>query len=291
MRASPPEVAVVVLNWNGWADTEPCLASLRDAGYPHLHVILVDNGSTDGSPGKVRAAFPEVEVLETGANLGFAGGNNRGLERALARGSDYAMLLNNDTLVEPGFVEPLLDALRGGADVASPAIEYADDPGRLWFGGGELDPPRHADIDRVDGVVATPWVTGCCLVASREIWERVGLLDARYFLIHEDVEWSLRASAAGYRAVVVGPSRIRHKVSSTLGEQPLLGLFYYVRNGLLLAREHGGPGAVRRFLGDEVVRPTLREVKRRDPRTRRAAAARFRGVSAFARGRYGAASR
>src|ERR1700680_2070945 len=100
--ATSPLVAVVIVNWNGREDTAACLESLRRDGYPRQFVIVVDNDSADGSAAAVRSGFPEATVIEAGANLGFTGGNNLGIRRALDEGADYVYLLNNDTVVEPG---------------------------------------------------------------------------------------------------------------------------------------------------------------------------------------------
>lgn len=296
-------MAVVVLNWNGWEDTRECLESLLQATYPRLLVLLVDNGSTDGSVMEVRKAYPQVEVVENGANLGFAAGNNRGIERALAGGADHVMLLNNDTVVEPGFLEPLLDAVErtDGAGFASPTIMYADDPDRVWFAGSEVDWRTgwvtHAQLTgdpSTSGIASTPTVTGCCLLAPRSVWESVGLLDERFFLIWEDADWSVRARGAGHVGVVVGGARIRHKVSTSFRRgAPHVGEFYFVRNGLLFIRKHARRRlrTSLRFLLLWVVGPSLREARRRDPFVLRLAALRAAGVVAHVVRCYGVAPR
>lgn len=296
----PPLVAVVVLAWNGWEDTRACLASLRAATYERRLVILVDNGSSDDTAARARAEFPEVEVLETGDNLGFSAGNNRGIARALEAGADYVMLLNNDTTAEPGFVEPLLEAFEREAQLgfASPTILYADEP-RVWFGGGEIDwrtgwayhAPSQAEPP-AGGLRRTPFVTGCCLIARRETWEQVGLLDPRFFLFWEDTEWSVRAGRAGHAGAVVAGSRIRHKVSASFHRGMTgLGTFYFVRNGLLFIREHAPRPLVTslRFLLLWAVRPSLREARRWEPGWWRYALLRTSGVLAHLCRSYGPA--
>ena len=108
---NPPSISIVVLNWNGRDDTLACLESVERISYPNFRVIVVDNGSADNSVAAIRAAFPKVELIETHANLGFSGGNNVGIKRALEHGADYVLLLNNDTVVDPG----LLDAFAATA--------------------------------------------------------------------------------------------------------------------------------------------------------------------------------
>lgn len=298
-----PTVAVVILNWNGWEDTRDCLESLQQVTYPRLRVLLVDNGSTDGSVAKVREAYPQVEVIDNGANLGFAAGNNRGMERALADGADHVMLLNNDTVVEPGFVEPLLDAAErtDGVGFASPTIMYADDPEKVWFAGSEVDWRTgwvtHAQLTAAPAtsvIASTPTVTGCCLLAPRGVWESVGLLDERFFLIWEDADWSMRARRAGHVGIVVGEARIRHKVSASFQRSaPGVGEFYFVRNGLLFIHKHARRRlrTSLRFLLLWVVGPSLREARRRERFVLRLAALRAAGVVAHLLRRYGVAPR
>lgn len=223
----PDTLHVVVLNWNGAGVIGPCLDSLARVRIPPLEVIVVDNGSTDGSARIVRERYPGVELIENGANLLFAGGNNVGIRRALERGARAVLLLNNDTEVDPGFAQRLLEALDDpSVGIAGPRIYYHDDPRRIWYGGGTFHPltgvPRHRDIRRLDGPGTagpgeTGWVTGCSLLARREVFERVGLLDPSYRIYCEDVDLCLRASRAGWRIRYEPASRVWHKVSSSSG--------------------------------------------------------------------------
>ncbi|MDD3643093.1 MAG: glycosyltransferase family 2 protein [Candidatus Krumholzibacteria bacterium] len=220
-------LAVIVLNWNGAAVIGPCLDSLSRVERPPLSVIVVDNGSTDGSAATVRERYPWAELIENGENLLFAGGNNVGIRRALERGASAVLLLNNDTEVDPEFAERLLGAFGDpSTGIAGPRIYYHDDPRRIWYGGGDFHPltgvPRHRDIRRLEGPGAagageTGWVTGCALLARREVFEQIGLLDPAYRIYCEDVDLCLRASRAGWRIRYEPAARVWHKVSSSSG--------------------------------------------------------------------------
>jgi GT2 family glycosyltransferase len=224
-------LAVVVLNWNGWEDTAQLLPTLARARVPAgwtARVLVVDNGSTDDSPRKLRETFPDVDVLALPENLRFAGGNNRGLARALDDGADAVMLLNNDTAADPGLYEKLLQALDEdpGAGAASPLIYHAPPSDRIWYGGGRCVPAlgltahraiRSRDVGQFAVVEETGYLTGCCLLARREAWERVGPLDEAYFIYAEDADWSLRARRAGYRLLFVPTARLWHRVSASSG--------------------------------------------------------------------------
>src|SRR5436190_7401977 len=136
-----PSVAVIVLNWNGRDDTLACLESLAGLNYDNFQVMVVDNGSTDGSVGAIRPRFPGVEIIETGRNLGFAEGNNVGIRLALDRGMDYVFLLNNDTVVDPSLLSELVAAAErcpeGG--IFGAQILYHSDPLKIWFAGARWD--------------------------------------------------------------------------------------------------------------------------------------------------------
>ena len=268
-------VWLVVVNWNGLEDTMDLLSGLRAEP---AQILVVDNGSTDGTIGALRSSYPEVQTLQLDANLGFAGGNNAGISLALSMGADIIGVLNNDTIVEPGFLAPLVKALdvlgssRGTERAVSPDIRYADAPDVSWWRGSTLDLrsgwPRHLTPDEQsagkDGPIPTPLLSGCCIVARAETWRRVGNFDERLFLIYEDSDWSMRATSAGVDLLVVPESRIRHKVSrSFTGRADALGSYYFARNGLIFAWRHLGVRPTLRFLRDQVLRRTAREVVRR----------------------------
>ena len=247
---------VVVLNWNGLEDTRALLASLEHCRAPagwEVRTRVVDNGSSDGSVERLRAQFPAVEVQALGENRRFAGGNNAGLAAALAAGADAVMLLNNDTEADPALIERLVLALEQdpGAGAAAPLIYFAPPSQRIWYAGGRcrvgLGHVSHRGLRALDrgqyrSVEPTGYLTGCCLLATRPAWERVGPLDEGYFLYAEDADWSLRARAAGFRLLFVPTARLWHKVSSTSGAMSPWKIYQRLRANLLLFARHArGP--------------------------------------------------
>jgi hypothetical protein len=227
MSAAPP-VSVIVVNWNGREVTIECLASLARATYPAMRVVLVDNASSDGSAEVIRARFPEVDVLVMPANLRFAGGNNAGMRHALGTGAEYLVLLNNDTIVDPGFIEPLVAQMQADrhTGMVAPKIYYHADAGRIWFAGGVISmwtgTMRHKGIREVDrGQYDTPadidYATGCCVMVRSDIVRQVGMLDESFFIYGEDADWSMRVWGAGYRVVYEPSSKVWHKISVTSG--------------------------------------------------------------------------
>jgi GT2 family glycosyltransferase len=268
---TPAWVAVVVLNWNNEADSLECLSSLA-LSRPRVDAILVDNGSTDGSAEVLAGSGLATHVLRTGKNLGYAGGINQGVDFALAHGYEYVVVLNNDTVVPPETIGRLVAhlAAQGAPAAISPRIMYADEPASMWFGGGIVDRgwPRHLQSSELraslDVVRESEILSGCCIVASRASWIQAGPLDPSFFLIFEDSDWSLRAVTAGLRLLVADDCLLHHKVSRSFrdGPLPLLGTFYFVRNGLLFHWRHARQD-VGHFIVGWVLRPTARVALRR----------------------------
>jgi GT2 family glycosyltransferase len=236
-------LVAVVLNWNGGEDTLAALASLAD-----VETICVDNGSTDGSDGAVEERFPEVELVRTGANLGFAGGNNAGIRRALERGADWVLLLNNDAAAEPGLVDALERAAATRPDAGLLAckvlfadgetVQYAGARYRAWLGYSGRE-RGHGSPDTFHEPVDVDRADGAALAVSRAAVERAGLLDERLFAYVEDVEWSLRIRRAGFAAVFVPDARVRHRGStSTGGAASTANLYYDTRNTIVVCERH-----------------------------------------------------
>lgn len=250
-----PPVAVVLVNYNGRDDTLHCLRSLAGLTYPGaVDVIVVDQpppDGRDGTPDAVRSHFPTVHVIENDENNGFAGGNNVGIRAALARGATYLFLLNNDTEVEPGLLEPLV--VRAESDpkigIVGPTMLYHARPDTVWSAGGRIDwrgqsvllgegEKTNASVDRGEGR-EVDFIVGCGLLVKRSVLETVGLLDERYFLYFEETDLCARARKAGWRVLHEPRARLWHKVSQSTGEDSPLTLYYMRRNQLLYLGEHG----------------------------------------------------
>lgn len=226
-----PRVAVIVLNWNGKALTLDCVKSLLELRAPNVETVVVDNASTDGSAEAVREAFGDrVSVIVNDDNLGFAEGNNVGIRYALERGADFVLLLNNDTVVDADLIDCMLRPFDGAADigVTGPKIYYYTPRDQIWFAGGEVflwrGVSRHIGIrekDRgqFDQRRDVDYVTGCALMAKREVFESAGSLDPSYVAYYEDVDFCMRARRAGFRIVYVPDGKVWHKVSASTGGQ------------------------------------------------------------------------
>jgi GT2 family glycosyltransferase len=255
--AARPLVWVILLNWNGLEDTLACLASLRaaDPGPNQVQALVVDSASARDPRPALAAAFPEARVSRLGRNLGFTGGCNYGIELALDAGADYVVLLNNDTLVDPGFLPPLLAELerRPELGVVGPLICLADEPERIWFAGATFEPATGRSPHRLLGrpaaaapraPFATDFVSGCCMALRARDLRRHGPLDERLFAYYEDVELCLRLGRAGLGAACVPASRIWHKVGASTrrgGRPGALAYYFGLRNRALAVGRHGSP--------------------------------------------------
>jgi hypothetical protein len=238
-------LVAVVLNWNGGDDTPAALESLGS-----IEAICVDNGSSDGSDTTVERRFPDVELIRTGSNLGFAGGNNVGIRRALERGADWVLLLNNDAVAEAGLSEALDEASRRRPDAGllgckvlhedGKTIQYAGASvrARLGYSGRETG---HGSADRVHSLSDVDRVDGAAMAVSRAAAERAGLLDEQLFAYVEDVEWSLRIRRAGFGVVFVPDARVRHKGSSSTGGAGSTASLYYDARNTIVVYEREAP--------------------------------------------------
>lgn len=260
------KLSLIIVNYNTPADTLECLASLKRAKLParmHLQTTVVDNGSRDDSVATLSEAYPEVKLLSTGTNLGFAGGNNVGIKSALESESpDWVMLLNSDTLVPKSFFVNLEHAISEcDFDIFSPLIYFApgfefhrdqyqkSDLGKVvWYGGGVLDWANvygsHAHVDEVDrgqfkACEPTDFATGACLMVKKKVFDHVGLLNEDYFLYLEDLEFCQRAKLAGFKVGFNPRCYLWHKVSvSSGGIGSSLNVYFSTRNRLLFGLKY-----------------------------------------------------
>lgn len=251
MPGQGPKVSVVILNWNSYEVTRDCLLSLRKLDYPNVEVVLVDNGSVDGSGQKLAGEFPEIRLISNEKNLGFTGGNNVGMRDVLGRGTDYLLLLNNDTIVAPDFLDKLVKVAESDPRIGmvNPKIYYSEPADRIWFAGAKYIPwrtfpkvfgLRRRDDGSYDQMLEVSFATGCALLVKAEVPQKIGLLDDIFFLSFEDVDWSVRALKAGYKAIYVPSAVIWHRFSYATEKNRGFAYreFYNMRNTVLCARKY-----------------------------------------------------
>ena len=240
---------IVVLNWNGAEETIACLESIAPFVIKGYKLLVVDNGSTDGSSEKIRKAFPAVELLCLPVNLGYGGGNNAGFRRVKEMQAEFVIFLNNDTIVDAVFYAPLVETLRLQplAGIAAPKIFYWDRPDLLWYAGGVVKLSTglicHVGLSQKDAPALnrpgpTGYATGCCFAMRCRDFEAVGGFDESFAMYAEDVDLSLRVQALGKSVQYVPSSKVWHKVSASLSGRPLLKLLKKSRGALRLFIKH-----------------------------------------------------
>jgi len=259
---SAPHVAIVILTWNGCEDVLHCLSTLPRIRYPNWSATVVDNNSSDGTVEAIRVRYPAQRVLVMEKNLGFCGGNNRGIEDALARGADYVLLLNNDTELHPDLLTSLVGVAQTDGKIGAVGAKniLMDDHRIVWGAYGELrydrdlvrlvgarqpDGPQYSCVKDVD------WVIGNGIMMSRAALTVVGGFDERFFGYHEDVDWCQRARQAGFRMVYNGHAIIYHRgfgAARPGATMPFPALYFLGRNSILFARKHGSPLQVAKFV-------------------------------------------
>lgn len=255
-RESDPTVHVIVLNWNGEDDTASCLESLLTQRGVELEILLMDNASPDGSGERLHSRYPALPYVQTGENLGYAGGNNRGIEWALDRGAEWVMVVNNDTVAEPDCVQQLLAAAVSEPRLAAvaPLIVRYDDPCVVWFGGGRHDRVRAVGTHSYYGEAvqmamggtddsAPVWrpcsfLTGCCLLFRSAALREVGVFRADYFAYVEDLELSMRLSRADWRIGWAPRARLAHRVPPPGSAPTPIQIQLRDRNRRRLVRDH-----------------------------------------------------
>src|SRR5581483_4808034 len=249
-----PRVEVIVLNWNGRADTLECLDSLQRLEYPNYGVTVVDNGSHDDSVSAIGRLHPGITLIRNETNLGFAAGNNRGIEHALANEADFVLLLNNDTVVARDLLSTFVAATRQFPDggIFGAKIYYYAQPNTIWYAGGYWDAQKLSfgesgagvvDEGQFDAVEETEWVIGCAMLVRRNVVHDIGALEPEYFLNNEEIDFCSRARRAGYKCVFVPHARVWHKVSISFGgEHSPLKEYFSSRNRLLWASRNANLG-------------------------------------------------
>ena len=246
-------VAILILNWNGMRDTLETLKSVQRLQYDNFEVVLVDNGSTDGSREAIATAFPTVRLIAPPTNLGVAGGRNLGIEAILRQPDvDYVLFLDNDVTLEPSLLDKLVAAAKRDATlgIVGPIIYYHSDPRRIWSAGSRfifreticgLRLKNHLVTQELtEGIEYVDALPGCCMLVNRRVFETIGYFNPHYFMACDDSEFCYRAAKGGFRGGVVSQARLWHKVSASTGGGYTLGRAYFTgRSTILFLKAHG----------------------------------------------------
>ena len=245
-------VYIVLINYNGFDDTIDCVESIRGNKYKNYKIVIVDNHSTDDSQEKLKdtySASSDVILILSDANLGFSGGNNLGIKRAIEDKADYVMLLNNDTIIDERCIERLVSKSKQHEDSAfiTGKILYYYEPKKIWFAGGEYEAHkgsgRHFGVGEIDRgqfneEKELSFVCGCLVLMSRKCVESVGLMPEEYFLYGEDTAYSLEVTRKGLKIFYEPEAVIYHKVSASTSKISNLTGYYVIRNRLYIIKKY-----------------------------------------------------
>lgn len=241
-----PKVSIISINYNGAGVTCELLDSLKKITYPNVEVIIVDNASHEDSS-SIFQNHPWITFISSNENIGFAGGNNLGINAATG---DYFMLLNNDTEVDPGFIEPLIERMENDKSIGivSPKILFHHRPGVIQFAGfnpinrytsrGTSIGFGQKDIGQYNQSHATSRAHGAAMMISRRAVEKVGLMAELFFLYYEEMDYCERIRKAGFSIWYESGSKIYHKESMSTGKGSTLKTYYLTRNRLLYQRRN-----------------------------------------------------
>ncbi|MBF0502205.1 MAG: glycosyltransferase family 2 protein [Candidatus Riflebacteria bacterium] len=243
-------VGAVMLTWNQREMTLEGLTSLSGLDEPRPRVILVDNGSHDGTIEAVHEKFPDVEILGLPENIGFCAANNRGAELLMQDSEiEYLVFLNNDIEIEKNAISLLTAFMDStpGASACGPLIFFHEPPEIIWAAGGAIAAdlmwfPPHLRGRRDPGLHRprqVDYIHGCSLFVRRTVAERVGLFDERFFIYHDEVDWCLRMKKLGGEIWLVPDAHLFHKVSLAVGQHSPMMIYYTSRNKLLFWWKHG----------------------------------------------------
>ncbi len=244
-----PLVTVVIPHYNGIKILNDCLTSLYKNTFQNFHVLVIDNGSKDGSQAFVREKFPQAELISNTENKGYAGGCNQGMD--LAR-SKYVLLLNNDTVMPENFMQEMVDAIEADPRVAMAqpkilSIQNKDHFDYSGGSGGEMDifgypfargrifDTVEKDEGQYDGLGSQVfWTSGCALLLRRSVLDEIGILDEDFFAHQEEIDLNWRAQLAGYKNVVTTKTYIYHYSGYTLRSHNEFKMYLNHRNNLIM---------------------------------------------------------
>lgn len=232
------KVGIVLLNYNGSKDTLECIDSLKKIEYNNYVIIVVDNASKSEDLYELEKIKSEVVLIKSESNLGFAGGNNIGIEYARKIDCEYVLLLNNDTVVEPDFLNKLVDYSEKNKDagIVGPKIMYFDNRDVIWSAGGKIDFKRFCafnlaekeiDNGQYDSYKEVDFISGCAMLIRKDILDKIGGLPEEYFMYYEDVDYSLMVTNYGDKIVYCPEAKIYHKVSISSGGEESPNRIYF----------------------------------------------------------------
>lgn len=239
-----PMVYIILVNYNGYADTLECIKSIKAIDYSSYKIILIDNASKDAELIKKDKYINEnAIVIFLKKNKGFSDGNNTGIKMAISDGADYVLLLNNDTVVDPYFLSYMIDIALGADDIGivTGDIYHYVDKNSLWYSCGRYDRKTNITsmVCRTDQTCQeVNFACGCLALLSVDMVKKIGLLDDTFFLYSEDTDYSCRAVDRAWKIIWTSDAKIYHKVSASVEENSDVQSYYLIRNNLYMVKKY-----------------------------------------------------
>ncbi len=237
------KVAVVVLNFKVKAAVLKCINSIGKSTFSDKEIILVDNASGDGIGSDVGN---DIQIIENEENLGYSGGNNVGVKRALDSGANFILVLNPDTTIDKNCIKNLINGMeKNKAGIGGPKIFFSNSE-KIWYAGGIIDLEnvigKHRGVDekdqgKYDKESETDFVSGAAIMVKREVFEKIGFFDEKYFLYYEDSDFCYRAKKAGFKIFYIPEAVVYHDNAKTTGLGSPLQDYYITRNRMIFANK------------------------------------------------------
>ena len=270
-----PSVYIIILNYNNPADTIACVEEAKKINYENYKIVIVDNYSTDDSEALIKDKFPHYTFIQTGANLGYAGGNNIGMKFAKDEGADYICVLNNDVITHPDFLQMLLKYLEANPDVGvvGPRVCEYDEPNLVQSTGAMLDfrtgrvnvLNNRVPEEQVKGkVVPCDYVGGACLLFHTSILDKVGYFPEDYFLFYEETEWCLNIKQKGLKVICYCDAKVIHKGSASINQVSGLSEYFMYRNVVIFMKRNAKINHRLYFYGYSILYATYRGLFKKD---------------------------
>lgn len=274
-KSALPLVYLIILNYCGYEDTCECIDSIREINYDNSRILIVDNDSQDGSYDKLLKQYPTIEIIQTGKNLGYAGGNNVGIKYALNKKAEYVGILNNDIGVEKNFLSRIIAKMEENhkIGIAGPAIcewdsdiiqscgasiNYMTSESKCFMAGEDYKKISKEDREG-------DYVGGACLIVRREVFDKISLLPENYFLFFEETEFCVRAKKYGYLVCGIPEARIWHKESASVNKNSELKTYLLDRNKIIFEKRNAPKYMYTIFLCYTFIQTIFRMITKKNP--------------------------
>jgi GT2 family glycosyltransferase len=243
------DLAIILVNWNLKDDTNECIESLLKSGAAHSQIIVVDNGSTDGSAAAINDRYQNsILVIQSEENIGYAAGVNLGIKYALSHDYNWILLLNNDTIVAEDFIDSMHRGLQvENYTILSPVIFFHENPAVIWSMGERFIPhtlltfagnKNHTLAKNLPEIIPIDITNGCAMMVNREVFERIGLFDSKLFMYGEEVDFCWRARQAAFRFACLTRAHVWHKISLSSQKNKPRARYLRIRNQVIFYRRY-----------------------------------------------------